>query len=251
VLALNKRRLTLKSMVRGGNLPLTLLMVVGLAAVAISSVHPSPARVSAATGVQLNGHTIGEVSFDGTLESLQHYYGVDEAASAASGKAAHLIMDQSAVARGYFMAFTDPAAAQTYMTAHGLGTDLTGTVKAAGLTSSRRVQTIGASSLGGQPISLVTCTLTTYVSMWKNASCGGQLLDMVANDAISNFNDYGFNDAMSSAEVGYCVSNLSLWVNSNYAGSETTLGGGDYYSVMPTGFNDNISSAKTDSSGAC
>jgi len=245
------RRTTMKCIGKGGNLPLTSLTVAGLAAVAISSVHSSTTSAAESSGVQINGHTISKVSLDGRIESLQRFYAVDQAAGQATGKTTHLIMDQSAIARGYFVAFTNPDAAQVYMTAHGLGKDLSGTAEVGGLAPEKRLQTIGASSLGGQPISLVTCSLTNYVYMWKDASCGGQQLDMVANDAISNFADYGFNDVMSSAEVGYCISNLSLWINSNYMGSETTLGGGDYYSSMPSGFNDDVSSSKTDSSGAC
>lgn len=77
------------------------------------------------------------------------------------------------------------------------------------------------------------------------------MLSMIAPDAIPDMSEYGFNDKMSSAEVGYCVSGLRVWINRNYSGGNVTYGGGQAHSVTVAGYNNNVSSAKTTRSAAC
>jgi len=87
--------------------------------------------------------------------------------------------------------------------------------------------------------------------MFDVGGCSGQMLSMVAPDQIPNMSTYGFNDEMSSANVGYCVSGLRVWINSSYTGSSFTYGGGQAHATPATGFNDNVTSAQTTRSAAC
>lgn len=98
---------------------------------------------------------------------------------------------------------------------------------------------------------IAACALgEKFVKMYKDTGCNGAYLSMIYNDAIPDMRTYGFNDAISAATVGYCVSGWTTYTNINYGGSTKTWGGGQYYSTLP-GWGDTISSARTNRSAAC
>lgn len=242
-----RRKLT--STVLKPGLPFLVLAVIGVIALVLGTARASFPGAANPTSISVDGHAVSEISLDGQLMPVSQYYDSALPGAEAAGKYLHLVLDRSAVARGYFVAYSDLNAAQAYLTAHDLGAINTSTT--ARVAKADRVSTVGLSSLNGRSISLAACDFVPEVWLFVDVSCGGSELGMVPNDYISNMADYGFNDKISSAEVGYCISNLTIWTNANKGGSTTSLGGGDVYTSMPIGFNDDVSSASTDSSGAC
>lgn len=228
-----------------------LLVSTSLAAAVIGGVAVSGAVTTtpAAGGeITVGGRPVSKVLYAGHLLSLRAYHEQVDAA-AKHGQALHLVVDRSAVARGYFVAFRSTTAANAYMRAHRLGT-----IPGAGQTRTAGGQVVPATktTLNGRPVTLATCSLPQYYAFfYQNCSCGGSYLSMINSDQIPNFSTYGFNDMTSSLAVGCKISNVTVWKDANYSGSTTSFGGFDVYTVMPAGWNDVISSAKTDSSFAC
>jgi hypothetical protein len=217
--------------------------LIGASMVAGGSLTTSTAGGSISVG----GHAVSRVLLDGHLVSLSAYQAA-VTAEESRGRALHLVVDRSAVARGYFVAFRSTAAANAYLKAHRLGV-IPGSVR------NSRAQVVRASqatTINGRAIDLATCTLPSYYAFfYVNSSCGGSYLSMVNSDQIPHFSTYGFNDVVSSLAVGCKISNVTVWKDASYSGSTTSFGGFDVYTGMPSGWNDVISSAKTDSSFAC
>ena len=203
----------------------------------------SVATPTAGGSISVSGHAVSRVMLDGHLLSLRAY------AAAANRQTLHVVLDRSAVARGYFVAFRSVAATNAYLRAHRLGS-VPGSVR----NSTAQVvrQSASATTLNGKAATLATCSLPSYYAFfYKDSSCNGSYLSMVNSDQIPHFSTYGFNDVVSSLAVGCKISNVTVWKDASYSGSTTSFGGFDVYTGMPSGWNDVISSAKTDSSFAC
>jgi len=236
---------------------MALTAALGLAAALPSSHASAPAQskpVASAAHIAVNGQSVYMVRFDGRMISLGTYISRVEPAAARTKHYVHLIVDRSAVKRGYFVAFSNETAATRYLHAHGMSAAAsTGANSAAG-DRLRRVATPAAQpmTLNGRPVVLAACSTSIHFAFfYDGTSCTGSSLSMVSNDQIPHFGTYGFTDKTSSLDVGDCISNVDVWVDGNYLGNHTTFGGDDFYNAMPIGFNNTISSAKTDSSGVC
>jgi hypothetical protein len=211
------------------------------------------ARLTARSAhIAVNGHRVYDVRFQGQVIPLGTYMSKAEPTAERSGRYVNLVVDRSAVGRGYFVAFTDKHAAARYMRAHGMGTiSDKATNRALGDRLRRQAKSTRPVTLDGTGISLAACSTSIHFAFFYDGlSCGGSDLSMVSNDAIPSFSTYGFDNKTSSLDVGDCIANVSVWTSDNYDNSSnhTTFGGDDFYNEMPLHFDNSISSAKTDSS---
>lgn len=225
------------------------LLAAGAISALPASASPSPTADPAFT---INGTSVDEVSLDGTVLSLDAYQSIAASADLVGGSLT-LVVDPSAVERGYLMAFSDDEEASDYMTAHGMGT----------LPSSDREPALEAATAAAKQASLLrsqlrtvaaasVCSLPNHMGyFYDNAACGGAAFGIGWNEAVPNLSTYGWNDRANSAALGDCIANLTIWINSNYGGSKTSLHGGDVYTALPIGYVNEVSSYKTDVTGPC
>jgi len=245
--------LLLKSAVPG--MAITAALGVAAAVPSNNAVVQAQAKPAAsAAHIAINGQPVYKVRFGHQMMSLATYISRVEPAAERTGHYVHLVVDRSAVKRGYFVAFSNEAVAARYLHAHGMSTGSQTATSSAVADQRRRVSTSSAHpmTVNGEAVNLAACaTGIDYAFFYDGSSCTGSYLSMVSNDQIPHFGTYGFTDKTSSLDVGRCISNVDVWVDGSYTGNHTTFGGDDFYNAMPSGFNNSISSAKTDSSGAC
>jgi hypothetical protein len=245
----------IRSMLLSQTLPIALVGA-GLCGLAATTTAPVVAAKPRTEGsISVGGHAVSKVSYAGRIVSLTHYKTRVEPAAERAHRSLTLVVDRSAVARGYLVAFRTDRAAQAYLAAHGLGRLSTKPVNVrAGdrLRAAQRAAAAKQQTLNGRAVTLATCSLPSYYAyFWTNSACGGTYISMVNSDAIPHFSTYGYNDTTSSLSVGCKISNVDVWKDASYSGTHTIFGGNDVYTLMPSGWNDVISSAITDSSGAC
>lgn len=206
---------------------------------------PVASQPSSAVSIAVSGHHISTVHLSGRSMTLstflnRYWYG---------SHTASLMVDHSAIKRGYFMAFTSTRQEQRYLRSHHMGS-----LQASDTNADRgnAIRTRELREVKGGNMQFVTCTLPSYYAFfYKNVSCGGSYISMVNNDYIANFGTYGMNDAVSSIAVGCKIADVTTYKDANKGGSHINFGGDDVYTSMPLGWNDVISSATTNSSGAC
>lgn len=199
---------------------------------------------------------VDKVLFRGAVISADSY-GRVVAAAPNHGSGLGVVIDKSALTRGYVVAFDSVGATNAYLSQHHLGTlPTTATVGTSPVAALTRLHKAQEYSLGSDKVSLVTCSLPNhYAQMFKNSSCGGSYLAVSWNDAVPKMSTYGYDNQVSSIAIGNCISNMTTWNSDGYTGASASFGGSDVYSVLgPQGganINDSISSVKTDSSGVC
>jgi hypothetical protein len=216
---------------------------------------PATAATEPGAGVGINGVIVTKVLLDGKLISFGDYAKVQAAADAA-GAGIAMVIDESAISRGYVVAYRNRADASAYMQSHGMGampsSDRDPVVEAA--TSARhQAEAAAAKASAGTATTmpLSTCGPPNHLGkLYENVACGGAYFSVLWNEADSYLGTYGWNDRASSAAIGDCIGNMTVWINANYSGSSTSYHGGDVYTSLYT-FNDAISSLKTNVTAPC
>ena len=221
--------------------------------VAATSHHASPASTAVA-GYEIQGVTVDKVLFRGKVVPVSAYRHV-VAAAPNHGTGLGVVIDKSAIARGYVVAFESDAATNAYMSQHHLG-KLPSTALESHVSALTGPHKGSETTLGSDRVSMVTCSLPyKHAEMYETSYCGGSYLAVSWNDAIPAMSTYGWDNRVSSIGIGTCISNMTTWNSNSYTGARASFGGGTVYSVLaPQGgsnINDSISSVKTDYSGAC
>lgn len=238
--------------VLGGVVPLTVLALL-VVAVTVSPANDSPGGVARPTATKaqapsmaVNGHVVDRVLLDDQLVSYARYKSIIEPRANESGQNLSLVLDPSAVDRGYFVAFSQKIDADRYMSRHAMVTSL-GHLGSR-LSMKERLAHASASSgttIDGRPIQLAACgSSSNFAIMYDGIGCTGQTLSMVARDIINDFSVYGFDNKASALWLGVCIVQMKLFTNDNLTGTSSTFGGGGQsYSAIGNG--NSASSAST------
>jgi hypothetical protein len=214
--------------------PWLMLAVVLTVLVGALGSHPAGTHASAATtksalkpSLAVNGHDVSRVLLNGHLVSYSTYRTSIEPAANAKHQPLTLVVDSSAVARGYFVAFSSTAAANKYMAAHNMMPGTSALSAAAG-NAQRAKDAVAANSqtLNGQSVQLAACSVGSFAVMYDGTNCTGQSLSMLAKDIINNFGVYNFNDKASSLSLGTCIVQMRMFLDVNLTGTVTVFGGG-------------------------
>lgn len=219
--------------------PLTALMG---AVVAAMTLAPAGGQAASAApgGIGIHGVQVYKVKYHDKVVSFDAYESKLAPAAVAKGQRPNLIVDRTAVSRGYMVAFDSPAESARYERQAGFKP----TIKAPS-TAHDPTRDIAASSntLGNTKVALASCPLpggrVNY--LYTGYSCGGRALGVANSETVNQLSVWGFDNTTSSIALGGCVSMLYVY-NSDYEkGNSTSFHGGDVY-TMASGFNDSISS---------
>ena len=162
-----RKGLLLKSVAPG----MALTAALGLAA-ALPSSHTSASAqsksVASAAHIAVNGQSVYMVRFDGRMISLGTYISRVEPAATSTKHYVHLIVDRSAVKRGYFVAFSNETAAARYLHAHGMSAVAQTATNSAAGDRLRRVTTPTAPpmTLNGRAVVLAACATALTYAPW-------------------------------------------------------------------------------------
>lgn len=233
---------------------LALATVFTVAATHHQSPTATPPQVQESAAISISGSKVDKVQVDGKVITFAEYAAARVPQSETAGKPLHLIVDHSAIARGYLVAFTDESQAQRYMTAHGMGSSASGEkTRQHNPALDEHPQT---KHLNGLPVDNVTCSLPNhYAKLYDVTACTGSSFIVLWGENDPDLSVYGFNDKTSSIAIGNCISNLDVWKDKNYTGAHTSYGGGDVYTIMgivgSQNFNNIVSSVKADNNHMC
>ena len=216
-----------------------------LLALAVTVTGPSRPAVFE-HGWTIDGNLVTKVMLDGRLMSFERYQTEIVPAEPASTKL-DLVVDPSAVGRGYLVAFRTPADSERYLESVGavipppvVRENPRGAVLRA-QAAARTQQT-----LNGDKIDLVGCSSPYSINaayLYDGIGCTNTYLSMWSQDMIPSMGTYGFNDKTSSVNLGNCIYMLKMFRDSNYLGTSVT-----YYgpaSIGASTLGNEVSSATT------
>ena len=224
---------------------LSALLVMAFAAPVLPTSSAAPPAATAI--IQINGHLVSTVRYQGQTMSLDAYQRTVGPAASAAGTYLNLFIDPSAVARGYLVAFSDRGRADAYALAHGMaGTGTSGQAAGDRMRAARAAAARDASPVlvAGHRVTLAACdgSGNYYASLYDGLNCTGQLLSMLSRDIVNRMSDYAFDNKASSFWLGQCIVSLKLFKDNNLTGEQHTYGGGGQ-AYTAIAFNNKASSA--------
>ncbi len=220
--------------------PLTALLGAAVAAMALAPAGGEVASV-AGGGIGIHGVEVTKVKYHDKVVSFDTFQSKLAPAAEAKGKRPNLIVDRTAVTRGYMVAFDSPAESARYERQAGFKPAIN-----APSTAHDPTADIAASraTLNNVKVTLASCPLpgSRVNYLYTGFSCGGRALGVGNNERVDSLSVWGFDNTTSSIALGVCVSMLYVHNSDNQLGLSTSFHGGDVYTMSGTSFNDSISS---------
>lgn len=223
------------------------------------------AEAAVPPGIGINGHYVNRVLLNGKFLSLQDY-GVLEARANATGSVLNLMVDTSAIGRGYMVAFTSESESAAYLNAipHARSRS-TKKIEREPLLQAGRVMAGGMSSLklGDDRVGLMTCATSSQPThqayLFADTACGGSIFVAIWDETEANLGTYGWSNRISSMIIGDCIPNLRAYDNTGASGGASrnfgnSSGHTTYSSIQFGGaqnWSDRISSYTTDVQAPC
>ncbi len=197
--------------------------------------------------VNLSETHIDKVQYKSTVMSIDQYEAVAQADEAAQ----NMVIDQSAVGRGYFVAFDNEDELRTYLEDHGLPYLSPESDPRAPYGDLEKATGESKSLAEALPLSVNACVIPNHMGwLYDDTSCAGAQLGVIASEAVPDLGIYGWNNKASSAAFGDCIGSLRGWEFTNYTGDSWSYGGYGIHSTLSGGSNQ-IDSYKTAASGLC
>lgn len=233
---------TARVMGRGSTFLVYTLVFLALAVTVTGPTRPAGSE----HGWTIDGDLVTKVMLDGKLMSFERYQTEIVPAEPASTKL-DLVVDPSAVGRGYLVAFRTPAESERYLESVGAVIPAP-VVRENPRGAELRAQAVARMqhTLNGERIDLVGCSSPYSINaayLYDGIGCTGSYLSMWSQDQIPSMGTYGFNDKISSVNLGNCIYMLKMFRDSNYLGGSVT-----YYgpaSVGASTLGNEVSSATT------
>lgn len=227
-------------------------VVVSLGVTAASASLASASQREDSDRIVKSIEDVDAVMFQGEIISLGDYAGL-EAEGAGEDSTLHLVVDPSAIERGYFVAFATEADASAYMESHGMG-PFPGTQRDSAVESATESRLAAAEAMESLSLPSVAlgCSEPNHLGrLYELVQCGGSYFNVLWNEAIPDLRVYGWNDRARSAALGDCIGALTGWIDINYQGDSRSYGGLSLYPTLLPGFAGEISSLKTTAAGPC
>ncbi len=128
------------------------------------------------SGIAVQDHIVTMVMVADNVITLAEYFSKVEPAAKQSGRPMNLVVDPSAVSRGYFMAFDSDKAAERYLTSTDMVSPSTGSFS---MPDDLALSGIQARTAEAPMQTVSACGLIRMVNLYDNASCGGSYLGMI------------------------------------------------------------------------